>query len=72
MQCGLLLTLTSHSACKTVSQQRSARKRAVFNERDLGRQVFLEGTFSKRKHLRTSEKMPNFSAKFLFPSLMSI
>lgn len=53
------LTPTSHPASKTANQHISpasrhsaASKRTVFNEADLGSQVFLEATFSEREHLR--------------------
>lgn len=59
----LSLTPTSHPASKTASQHISpasqhstARKHTVFNEADLGSQVFLEATFSERKHLRICER----------------
>lgn len=66
----LSLTPTSHSARKN-RQYSISRKHAVFNEADLGSQVFLEATFSERKHLRICKKkkktLPEFSLKLLFP-----
>lgn len=75
----LSLTPTSHPASKTASQHSSpgsqhstARKHSVFDEADLGSQVFLEATFSERKHLQICEErgkkkmLPEFSPKLFF------
>lgn len=43
---------TTHLASQPASQHNTARKHTAFNEADLGSQVFLEATFSERKHLR--------------------
>lgn len=47
---------TSRPNRSPASQHRAARKHTVFNEADLGTQVFLESTHSERKHLRMGEK----------------
>lgn len=75
----LSLTPTSHPASITTSQHSlpasqhsTARKHSVFDEADLGSQVFLEATFSERKHLQICEErkkkmLPEFSPKLFFP-----
>lgn len=62
----------SRPASKTASQRSPARKHTVFDEADLGSQVFLEATFSEREHLQICEergekKLPEFS-----PGLFSL